>query len=274
MPIFASNEPKSRSTLKLCALLLSVWSTTTSAISYTSLTGKVTVDVGVALLPVGDTLSSLGVGQHDGIGQINAAMISSVFAPDHSTIVRRNGFVTGPTDYETLPASSPSQANPLTLTTQGHNQNFEVNDLSIPFPQFGFAVNGLIDGNPEGILSMLFDYEQVVLGFNILGIDPQDPVTNPDTSLFVDFFDRNGAILDRIDVSLAGQPQYLSLYFTVTDPSMLFAGVSISTNDTFGLGYSTIRYATSPEPSSGILVATCLIACGILRRARVGIAAR
>jgi len=216
-----------------------------------------------------------------GIGVIEGMMVSTVFAPDNSSVIARNGnHVT--TAY--MAVDPVNQNKPLTPMAQpsSYFQVINVRGLGGVFEGWDYTVGGVLPGIPGqppfvddqgdpnpipvGALSMLFQRDQYVLQFGLNGIDVYDPrldpvtgwPTNPTSNMYLDFYDRNGALVDQVIVNLGrttiSDPDRLLLAFQTTPSAPLFAGVTMTTDDKFGLRYGAISYGTPVPPSLPLIL--------------------
>lgn len=110
------------------------------------------------------------------------------------------------------------------------------------------------DGIGEGSVAALFASDYSGVAFDVFGVDGGGSMT-------VDFFRRNGSLIDSITIPtgpLLSGPISISVAFQRVSGSNDIAGFSISNTDLGGLGYANFRLGTSlnapaPALSSGTL---------------------
>ncbi len=109
----------------------------------------------------------------------------------------------------------------------------------------------------EGALSILFDVETSIFGFDIVGVDGGD--------FTVDLFGTNGSLLGSFTQAAAN-----SFFGFEVASGDLIAGVSITNTDPAGIAYDNITFnanvAAVPEPSTYILFLLGLMGVFAIRR--------
>lgn len=120
---------------------------------------------------------------------------------------------------------------PLTLTTAPvANNNIGVLNLNGTNVIYG-DVNG---GRGEGALSILFDVGTDIFGFDVVGSNAG--------SLTVEVFGEDGSVLGNITQTATNS------FFGFRSSEMDIFGVSITNDDSFGLGYDNVIFNTSVAP--------------------------
>lgn len=176
----------------------------------------------------------------------------------------------------TFDTISGSPTSPLTLFNDAPGQNIlavdggdgNVGNTSIA----GLGPLGFPNANAvgEGVISLLFDFDQSEFGFDLIGGDGG--------TVTLQFFDRNGTLLTEITTDpLFGT---LMLGFMTDDNSESIAGVTIFNSDIGGVGVDNIRSdvvgvvgppPTGPQPSvvplpaGFMLLGTGLLVLGVAR---------
>jgi hypothetical protein len=165
-------------------------------------------------------------------------------------------------DYETI-TGQPTGG--LILKSQGINRNIQVEDLK-PF-YADRLVYGLLDvpDSARGAISMLFDYNVDTVGLKLIGANTGDP-----GNAYFRFYDADGKPFQFQD-SFGNLVDYLTvvaydgpLYFRSLD--RLIRGITITTDDYAGLGYSTVVFAQTPAPPSFALLSIGLTFFKVGRR--------
>jgi hypothetical protein len=142
---------------------------------------------------------------------------------------------------------------PLSLIGQGAHENVGVFDESTyGDPPLSKSVYGVIggtagtyDGYAQGAVSVLFDEDVDSFGMSLTGLDG-------DGQLIVNFFQREGTLLDHVVIATSALNDFQSIAFRSSGPR--FAGINITTTDIFGLNYDNFRFAV-PAPSALALFA-------------------
>jgi hypothetical protein len=107
----------------------------------------------------------------------------------------------------------------------------------------------------EGVVALLFDFNIVELGLEIIGAGDIGAGDIGGTTTFF-FYDSDGGLVDTITTALIG-----SLTFTSTQS---FRGVAIENTDPGGQGYDNLRFdATVPEPTTFLLLGLGLAGLGL-----------
>jgi hypothetical protein len=116
-----------------------------------------------------------------------------------------------------------------------------------PDPGVG-RISGMLDNMTNGVISFLFEDNIQIFSMNLIGSgrNPGDGYGGP---IWFDFFGRQGELLERISVSKVVDTPY-----SFVSSGLDIAGVQITHQDPFGLGYSRMWFGV-PEPSVlGLLV--------------------
>ncbi|WP_295579633.1 hypothetical protein [uncultured Lamprocystis sp.] len=243
------------------------------AIQYTSLTGMVIAHDGILNANKKADFSNLGAGAFDAIQRIEGAMVGTAFDASQVIVVERaGGPLSAPSNYATLGTPLTSQGDPLQLSQAG---SFQVLDVRIPFPQYEYLIGGrLTSGTPPqtaitGTLSLLFDYFQSTLDLVVFGIDVASPTNNPNSRLFVDFFEADGSVLDRLTISLdratPQDPNFQDFWFETLGGDARIKGITLSSSDTSGVVFGNISFFV-PSPSAIALLTPGILFLAFKRR--------
>lgn len=219
-----------------------------NAVSYASLTG-------LGLVTFNDIAGGTPPGtNYDGIFTSGGEKFAERFVGQTLTA---NG------DFDTL---SGAPTVPLTLQpgTSGHNLNvFDLgggDNVLTGLGTVGFPSNDAIG---EGSFAVLFSSDQSQFGFELLGGE-----SDPTTGATIDFFRRDGSLIDRVVLlNLSAASYGFSRDLGIKD----IAGISIFNNDPGGIGFDNLKFdvptdTTVPEP--GTLTLLGIGAVVLLRRVK------
>ncbi len=154
--------------------------------------------------------------------------------------------------YETL-AGQPVTGSPLELRSQGQDKNLEVVDLSVYDPALPRVLGGLLStpGESHGAVSLLFASDVEIFGLDLLGSNTADP-----GNVYFQLFGSDGDLIDTETVVAFDGP----LWFQSSGAP--FRGISITTDDYQGIGYSDLRFKPAPTPPALALI---MLGLGLLR---------
>jgi len=265
---------------RLCFLLLlsALSAQVAKAVNYTSLTNLVTAADATGPLSYQTTLAGLAPLQFgytavfNDVQFIRNIALGSIFLPDQTSLVHRSGS-NPPSDYEAVAVGS--SGNPLTLAMNSAADPYKTEIGVMNIKGLGGALAGW-DAMLIGILkadssstpprtldvssaaaSLMYSFDQHAVALGLTGIDIYDPITNPDSNMFVDFYARDGALIDRLTVMFnrktISERDTMSLVFRTVPGADLIAGITLTNSDTRGLGYGTFTYDT-PEPPGVTLI--------------------
>jgi hypothetical protein len=116
-----------------------------------------------------------------------------------------------------------------------------------PDPVVG-RISGMLNGMTNGVISFLFADNIKIFSMSLIGSgrNPNDGYGGP---IWFDFFGRQGEHLQTISV-----PTVVDTAYSFVSSGLDIAGVQITHQDPFGLGYSRMWFGV-PEPSAlGLLV--------------------
>lgn len=171
---------------------------------------------------------------------------------------------------------SGSPGNPLTLEDGAANKNLEVVSFgSNVLAGLGDLAFGDLNASGEGAMSILFDFDQSSLGFELLGADGTDSSLSRGLSgqLRLDFFRRDGSLIDTVYL----QDPVDGFYGFDRDLGLKdIAGVSVSNTDFGGLGIDNIRHdvISASEPTSILLLGPSLFGLAFAVRRKIQLRGR
>jgi len=161
-------------------------------------------------------------------------------------------------------SGTPSGPLALQLGAPGQNLNVFVNFSSQVLTGLGPLGFPNFDAIGEGSFAVLFDFDQSEFAFDLVG--------GNNGSATVEFFKRDGTLIDSITLSNLGSQSYgFQRDGSVKD----IAGISIFNEDLGGIGFDNLRSdvagvpgtPTVPEPASFVLLSLGLLGV-LVRRAR------
>lgn len=265
---------------RLCFLLLlsALSAQVAHAVVYTSLYGRVTAADATGPLYYQTTLTELappGLGNtafFNDLQFIRNIALGSIFLPDQTSLVQRNGS-SSPSDYEVVAVGS--SGNPLTVGMNSATDPYKTNIGVMNIKGIGGELAGwdsMLLGNLEAdpsttpprtqdissaAVSLMYSFDQHAVAFGLTGIDIYNSITNPDSNMFVDFYARDGSLIDRLTMMFNRKtildPGTMSLLFRAVPGADLIAGITLTTSDTRGLAYGIFTYDT-PEPPGLTLI--------------------
>lgn len=226
----------------------------------------ITISNTVAPVPIDENFASVPAGYVDSVQPIVGGRVGSNFVGISQTRVFVNN---GPgtswwrDDVETpaAPLSSPLTIATTPTDSDGH-QNISVIDFNAL--GIGRSVGGVSNADPDinqstgqgGAVAILFNRDRSVFGFDVIGRDVES------SELILHFFGRNGSLLGApVVFPLSGLNPIWSPTFnmflagtgsmTISADSRAIAGVLITNNDRFGIGYVNLRV---PVPDTLLLM--------------------
>jgi hypothetical protein len=122
--------------------------------------------------------------------------------------------------------------------------------------QIGGVANSPTSAGMGGSLSILFDVDQSQFGLSFFGYEDDDAV------IWFDFLGRDGSHLGHVAYEPPNAERTNVLRAIATDG--VFAGLTITNNDRFGLSYDDFRFVATPSPSVTALLfgGLCILILG------------
>ena len=160
-------------------------------------------------------------------------------------------------------------SNPLTMIAGSTGQNLLLADISIgqgPPSTVISGISGLGGGFPDtgaiekGALSVLFEDDQIAVGFDL--------IASPNTAVLLQFFRRDGYLIDTASVTGPTTGEVVSLAFARDGGILDVAGLSITTSTADGARLDNFLFDPIPEPSTLTLAALGLLGLGSSTRLR------
>ena len=228
--------------------------------SCSAIASPVTVSEGTSSATLQEDFSSLPEPPSDALPPNDAPIAQASFDGTNVAVAERFiglsiNTVTGPLgrEHETF---SGSPNNPLALANGPAANGIAANRNAVA----GLNSNQKLG---EGVVSMLFDFNIVSLGLEIVGNEIDfDP---PGGETTVAFYRQNGVRIDELSFTLSGP-----VTFSSTQP---FRGVALSNLDASGQGYDNLRFEAGsaqsvPAPATLPLLALGLVGLGAFARWR------
>ena len=232
------------STLSIALLVAGGWSSSASAASIIVISPSTlnTSDI--------ETFSDLSIpypGIIDTVLVRNGISFAERFAGQTvSSDVHWSDVLSGmPTAGLTLVAGAPSQN---LAQTFGNNHSRVI------------AGRNELEDNGEGAVAVLFSVNQFELGFSITGS------TGFVGNAFVSFYRRDGSLIDTVTLASLADGAFA---FRGSPAVPDIAGITITNDDTGGIGFDNFRYNAIPESSTAALLACGLAGLAAARRRRL-----